>query len=342
MEKAGYSGMFTTCKQIGLWLYFPDISKSTDFWISLYSEAVGAKYFSYKINYTYKSCRNGWNWVVLNSTQFTNNNGAVWADIQRIKFRMSIATGETASFTLGGVYVNPDMTPKLIINFDDCYDSVYTKALPMFTAAGVRGTFYVVQDMVGDSGMCTLAQLQAIYAAGWDICNHTLSHAHLSTLTVSEIEAEVGGCTDWLLAQGFTRSAYHLSYPYGERSKVIIDTVADLGILTARTTGANMQFNNDGGLLNIPRVLSLGPTTTAQNMYDAVDELIKYGGTGFIFGHIIADDPDGAANTGATSVLQALIDYAKARKLEMVSVTEWYNQLTNPRYSAVPAARAAV
>lgn len=61
--------------------------------------------------------------------------------------------------------------------FDDSYDTQYTVAYPVFQSKGYRGGIAVITNTIDSGGSyMTGAHLDALYAAGWSIFNHTVAH----------------------------------------------------------------------------------------------------------------------------------------------------------------------
>jgi peptidoglycan/xylan/chitin deacetylase (PgdA/CDA1 family) len=329
--KNGFS--FANVNQFGLWVYVPDAT-ALDY-IALYLSSSSGFATNFARTWTAsRQLKNGWNWLVMNKADFINTGGEVWGNCTYLKLKVwKNASASSVTVTYGALYTNPVLEPKIIINFDDAFPSVYTKAYSILHAAGVAGTFYINSNRVGLDGYISLAQLQEMYADGWDIANHTADHTNLTTLaTDAEIITAIQTCTDYLIAQGFTRAAYQLSYPFGGVNRHIQDVVKSIGILSARSTydGTNGILYDYQNLYDIPKIVSLDQNTTNDTIHSHVDELVTYGGTGFFYGHIIKDDPAGADYTVATSVLQELVNYAVLKGIEIITISEWYRRLTNP------------
>ena len=80
------------------------------------------------------------------------------------------------------------------LTFDDGQASHYS-TLPMLQSRGMKGTFYINLDLVGDSSYyMTWPQIQELYAAGNEIGGHTLTHVNLNNVSVSTATREV--CDD--------------------------------------------------------------------------------------------------------------------------------------------------
>jgi len=66
--------------------------------------------------------------------------------------------------------------PVVSLQFDDGVARDYTDAYASLQATGLKGSFAIVHDLIGQSGRLTLAQILEMQAAGHDIHCHTMSH----------------------------------------------------------------------------------------------------------------------------------------------------------------------
>ena len=103
-----------------------------------------------------------------------------WAAVKHVEIRFVRTTNLTnapVALYLYGLWSTVSTRPKVLVQFDDGYASVYTDAFPRMAAAGMRGTLYVRASLANLGGpTLTMPQLQALYAAGWDLGNHSWSH----------------------------------------------------------------------------------------------------------------------------------------------------------------------
>ncbi|HUF00603.1 MAG TPA: polysaccharide deacetylase family protein [Anaerolineales bacterium] len=75
-----------------------------------------------------------------------------------------------------------ELPPKpLILTFDDGSETTYTTALPIMQRYNFTGTSYIVYNYVGITNHMDLEQIRALYASGWEIGSHGLSHIDLTT-----------------------------------------------------------------------------------------------------------------------------------------------------------------
>lgn len=74
-----------------------------------------------------------------------------------------------------------ELPPKpVIITFDDGSESVYKNALPIMQKYKFTGTAYIVHNYLGLTNYMNAEQVRALYASGWEIGSHSLSHADLT------------------------------------------------------------------------------------------------------------------------------------------------------------------
>ncbi|HXQ35886.1 MAG TPA: polysaccharide deacetylase family protein, partial [Anaerolineales bacterium] len=74
-----------------------------------------------------------------------------------------------------------ELPPKpIILTFDDGGEGTFTNALPIMQKYGFTGTAYIVHNYVGLSAYMNVDQIRALYAAGWEIGSHSISHVDLT------------------------------------------------------------------------------------------------------------------------------------------------------------------
>ena len=74
-----------------------------------------------------------------------------------------------------------ELPPKpIVLTFDDGGETVFTNALPILQKYGFTGSAYIVHNYVGINAYMNADQIRALYAAGWEIGSHSLSHVDLT------------------------------------------------------------------------------------------------------------------------------------------------------------------
>ena len=83
------------------------------------------------------------------------------------------------------------LPPKpVLLTFDDGSETTYSTALPIMQRYGFTGVSYIVRNYVGIPRYMSVDQILGLYAAGWEIGSHGLSHIEL-TSQPRKHEAEV-------------------------------------------------------------------------------------------------------------------------------------------------------
>lgn len=333
--------------RFSIWVYVEDIAKysqATVGFIQLHTNSTN--YFIASINAVKKTTAaqvvNGWNLMVFRKADFTLNNSPDWANITQFRFRVLSLTGQTTSLIIDDFRYGYYSKPKVVFTFDDGADSVYTKAFAYMTTLGLKGTAFVPGDAahIGAENYMTLANLQTLYADGWDISNHGLNHTDLSSLaTLAEVVAEVQGCQDVLEGWGFTRRDCHkfFAYPNSGYNSLSIQGVQACGVLAARTGMPRNQKHVVSDFYQLSR-RAIADTTTLAVAQGYVDETCLKGGVSiFNFHKIVDSSPDSVS--WLTSQFEDLMDYVKAREdegvLDVVTISEWYDGLDGKKNEAI-------
>jgi peptidoglycan/xylan/chitin deacetylase (PgdA/CDA1 family) len=422
------AGQFVGALADGTW----DISTSDRFALDLgFDRAENATYltifFSSDTNYTAFAnyahtaiqFQNGANHLprlthVVTKASLTTVGAPNWAAIKHVevRFHRNGASSGPSTVYLHGLFSGVAGRPKVLLTFDDVADTLTGDGFARMSAAGLRGTVYPAAGLTGTAGYHTLAQLKAMYAAGWDVGGHSWRHVRVGALlavsrsgtvatavlssalphgkiagdsvTIAGFDeedyngtytvqsapnaytftynvagtslrttadgygylvglvpatttrSEVTRTREWLKDNGMPRAADHFAWPYGAWNPEARSVLAEVGILTARGTGASNAgsyvLSTVGGLgapHNLP-AYDLNNTSTAAAALAKVDEAIAGHGTLFFYGHGIRASSPGSTEM-LTSEFQAMIDGIKARRdagqIDVVTISEWFNRL---------------
>lgn len=75
-----------------------------------------------------------------------------------------------------------ELPPKpILLTFDDGSETISENALPIMQRYNFTGAAYIVYNYVGIRNYMNADQIRALYAAGWEIGSHGLSHRDLTT-----------------------------------------------------------------------------------------------------------------------------------------------------------------
>ncbi|MEW6382147.1 MAG: polysaccharide deacetylase family protein [bacterium] len=288
---------------------------------------------SFNLSLCSSDLHTGWNHLVVPRDRWLNVNNESWAAIIRMYFKLVAKSGQTVSISVDELRHSTEQLPRCVISFDDGHLSAYTEGYSYMNSRGVRGTMYIIPAMVGSENYMTLEHLDIMNAAGWALANHSYNHPgaplYLTGLSQSQIENEIQQCTAWLINHGYLRAAYHVAYPGGAWNSDVFAALNATGMLTGRTTWAILQYIpvDDFKLLK-SKSLDIGTTLAAAK--DWLDKAITQQSTVFFHGHVLTSTA--GLNAWAIADFQALIDYIVARNISCLTIDEWYEGLTNPRY----------
>jgi len=82
----------------------------------------------------------------------------------------------------------------VIINFDDSFKNQFLYAKPILDKYGFKATFFEVCGWIGTFPVSKKSwqDLAASRQDGMDIESHTITHAHLNTLSTAELNYQIG------------------------------------------------------------------------------------------------------------------------------------------------------
>jgi len=101
----------------------------------------------------------------------------------------------------------------VIITFDDGSESIFTNALPIMQKYDFTGTVYIVYNFVGIRNYMNPDQIRGLYASGWEIGSHSLSHADLTERPDRQMDEIVESRRKLQSLLGVPISSF--AYPFG-------------------------------------------------------------------------------------------------------------------------------
>lgn len=110
--------------------------------------------------------------------------------------------------------IKPLDQPLVTITFDDGWESVYTKGLPLLQKHGLHSTQYVLSGVFDNPLYMSEAQLKSMQASGHQIASHTISHADLTALDDTQLTHELIGAKK-TLTDDFGGPISDFTSPYG-------------------------------------------------------------------------------------------------------------------------------
>lgn len=130
----------------------------------------------------------------------------------------------------------------VVLTFDDAAASHYNFVAPLLKKYGFEATFYVCEfppDYADSTKYMTWSQIQQLGKMGFEIGNHTRSHAHISKLNKSQITNELNyierKCDSLHVNYPVT-----FAYPGYDLNKDIFPILQKRGYLFARAGGSRL------------------------------------------------------------------------------------------------------
>lgn len=130
---------------------------------------------------------------------------------------------------------------KIVITFDDGYESVYTRCFPIFKEKQISFMCFVVPDFLNKKGYLSEPQLSEMLATGLlEIGSHGQTHKILNSLSAEEIKNEV--CeSKCFLEKTFGSPVSSFAYSHGIFNKTTIDLLKKVGYEFAFIASANLR-----------------------------------------------------------------------------------------------------
>ncbi|WP_409343626.1 S-layer homology domain-containing protein [Paenibacillus sp. MBLB4367] len=312
-------------RNLMLRLYVEDIEKLSKIEVRLSSTSKMSSYMQYP--HTRWKLVPGWNEVVIPIDDFTAVGDESFEHIMTTLQVSITQKGDLpVSVVFDALYRDYKGRGRVVIQFDDGWSSVYTKAVPMMNKKGFVGNLGIVSKLVGTKNYSTSAQLKEMYAQGWDIFNHTASHSRLSTLTEEQVALEFSTAKAFLMRHQMTRAADFIAYPYGDYNDTVVN-IASRYSRFARTTTPNFEIDspiNPYRLKTIELVNDIAPS----DYQEAIRFAAENGTTVIFLLHRIED-------TGTDSIIlhtddfQAFLDYLELSRnqVDVLSISQWYGTI---------------
>jgi len=239
---------------------------------------------------------------------------------------------------------------KVILTFDDGWTTTYYKAFPIMQANHQKGVSFVITGEAAANGSgssyrkyMNISQLNTLYAAGWDLSSHTVTHPHLTKISTDDVNSELNNSKNWLNNSGFTRASQFFSYPYGDYNSSIIAALKNNGYLAARIVRNNLSHSQF--TLTSPSIYELPTLTTygvpgygnsaspPSYIENEINNTIATNGLLIITFHYISDDcctPDDYPEYYNTSDFKTVSDFLKSKEdagqLNVVTLSEYFGK----------------
>lgn len=174
--------------------------------------------------------------------------------------------------------------PMVSITFDDGWQSVYDRAVPLLNQHGFRSTQYVNPSSIATPNFMTAAEVQQMHEAGHEIAAHSYEHVDLTWVDADRLHEEMRKSDEALAAAGLGTD--NLAPPYG-RSDAQVDWHASqyFDIVRGTDKGINTRQNLEAHDL---KVFYVTDETTPNELTQALTETSRLNGWLIVVYHQIA------------------------------------------------------
>lgn len=241
--------------------------------------------------------------------------------------------------------------PACLVMFDDGHGSLFTVNAAVFGTGnsafdymqmlGIRGTLCLDHTLLGVTNYMTVANVQTLFDAEWDIANHVESLDMVSE-TVADVTAALERTTNLYLRKGWITPAINfVAYPNGSY-RVNGETESMLkgyGYASGRQIQATL-LNNQIDPDNLFHLYAKGVGTgiTAANITDQIDSAISSGRMFAFYVHGL--DAAETAYFWDPAKLKTVLDYIKSSGIEALTWGDWFARVTGERTKAITRSAA--
>ena len=250
-----------------------------------------------------------------------------WNDVRYFRLLGEAKSGQQPIISWDFLSAGQTMKKAIIIMSDDSHPSVYDKMFAYMKTKDMVGTHNMISERFDQVGQLTTAQLQEMYADGWDVGNHSSDGLTFVGLTEGEVEAKLETCRVALESKGLTRASRHVAYPRGNYDATVLAAMTSFGALTGRTLGYTGFDFSDTQLypFKLP-TSSVTNTHAVATVKGWIDKQISINTIPVLLFHMIKDVTDGLSTTYVTADFQEIIDYIETLGLQTLTISE-YNRL---------------
>jgi hypothetical protein len=232
-----------------------------------------------------------------------------YTTVYKVGMDLRKAAGDILTVYIGPMMIDYKSRPKLLMNFDDGADDGYWAYQQM---GGLKGTLFIPGDVIDSDGgvnFLTAAEVDTLYAAGWDVGGH--GGDGFNTMTLAQIETLLDENLTIFQAGGWVRGNEFFSYPLGQIDSIagddyllgVIPLLASKGIVACRSSADKLNYPAPYGIDDPyrlrTRALGQGAgdslVADATEALVAIDECINAGATLLLLGHkFVASSPSGS------------------------------------------------
>ncbi|MDB5178150.1 MAG: polysaccharide deacetylase family protein [Patescibacteria group bacterium] len=264
------------------------------------------------------------------SAQFTAPAGATAVTIYHILAAKGSLT--TDDYALSAYTPAGFSSGMVSFTFDDAWANIYTNGLPLLSQYGIHSTQYLLTGMTSSPDYMTVAMMQAFAAQGSEIASHTITHPDLATLTVAQMDAELGGAQTALQGWFPGLAIDDFATPYGSYNTTVL---AEIQKYYPYHRSTDVGFNDKNFNPHNIKVQNILSTTSVAQVQAWINQAAQDHTWLVLVYHQVTPTAPAAEAGGAPDVywttpadLAAELAYAKTSGATPLSVKEAINAIT--------------
>ena len=153
--------------------------------------------------------------------------------------------------------------PLISLTFDDGWQSIYSNALPLLKTYQLPSTQYIISGTLNTTGYMTSAMVKAFQTQGSEIGAHTVTHPDLTTLSPSQLTAELTQSKATLQNKFGPTVAQNFASPYGAYNQTTLNAISQY-YRSQRSTDTGYNSKDNFNIYNIVVQNILATTTPAE------------------------------------------------------------------------------
>ncbi len=314
-------------------IYIQDVSKISSVGIAFFNDDKNyTKYFSNFIG-SYE-LTNGWNKIRRSRSSFESSiNKNDWGKVKCMRLTFYTTGSERVIVNVDRIAYNFKGIPKLMFTFEDGYSEIFTNAYPILDSRGLKANVMAIKSRaeLESSSFLDISKLESLYNKGWDIGNHTDTHP-ISTegYTTQTKTSEYLNCQNWLIENGWTRGANHISYPTGFYDSEIVKIPKSIGAKTAKGDDYGIQAIPVEDIYNL-KSIKIGKDIPIDFVKAEIEKSINTGSTVIITVHKVVETPTLGFDV-SLEYFEELVNFIYKKTaigtVEVMTISQWYDSYT--------------
>lgn len=279
-----------------------------------------------------------WVCYTFNPASFVNVTGTVdWTALQDFRVSVKDAGSGNATILFGGIdfVANDAAYPHGVVSltFDDSYVGAFTIARPKMEQYGYKGTFYLINSVIGTNNgtYMTQSQITQLQTLGHELAAHSYYAADHNTtggfpaISVQELLLNFGLQKGYLHTNGF-RGVNTFAYPQGLFDTTLLGYTKQQFACARTTTFRSIEtfpvadpYRLRSLTIAANSGLSITPNSTPGTVEWYLDQIYTYGGWLIIYSHDFVASGASGTQTNQTN-WNTVIDYIATKGIPVRTV----------------------